>query len=78
MAFIKDESDMDKLTAVMTVRVTPEVKETMERLAMRKGKNSSDEARKLFIGYINDAYEDCVSLESIFRAGRMSDKESVA
>ena len=33
MAFISDDNDMDKLTAAITIKVTPDHREIIERLA---------------------------------------------
>ena len=74
MAFLSDETDMDKLTAAITIKVTPDHLAIIERLALHDGVTVSDWIRSVAVQRINDMHEQHLSLASIFSGAGRSDK----
>lgn len=74
MAYLPDENDMEKLTAAITIKVSPEHKAVLERLALHGGITVSDFAREALVRLVNDRYEEHLSLAAIFGGVSMADK----
>ena len=73
MAFISDENDMEKLTAAITIKVTPDHLAIIERLAINDGVTVSDWMSSASVQRINEMHEQHLSLASIFSGAVRSD-----
>lgn len=74
MAYLTDETDMEKLTAAITIKVTPEHKAVLERLALHDGVTVSDLMRGVAVRLVNEKHEQHLSLAAIFGGIALADK----
>ena len=74
MAYLEEETDMEKLTAAITIKVTPEHKAVLERLALHDGVTVSDLMRGVAVRLVNEKHEQHLSLAAIFGGSGMADK----
>ena len=71
--FRNDKNDMEKLTAAITIKVTPDHRAIMDRQSLDDGVTVSDWIRSVAVQRINDMHEQHLSLASIFSGAVRSD-----
>ena len=74
MAYLQNEADVDKLTAAITIKVTPDHKAILERLALHDGVTVSDLLRGVAVRLVNEKHEQHLSLAAIFGGAASTDK----
>lgn len=74
MAYLTDETDMEKLTAAITIKVTPEHKAVLERLAIHDNVTVSDLLRGVAVRLVNEKHDQHLSLAAIFGGISLADK----
>lgn len=74
MAFLLDWSDMDKLTAAVTVKLTEDQKTILERIALCDDTTVSDLLRCAAARIVEEKHQQHLSLMAIFGSAPASDK----